>query len=126
MAQGKKLKIPIRSAEAVDEEAKLLIAVSDLAKRLKGDPKPALLDIRSEMEFKMLSIEGAKLATREVVEEIFNNWAKDSPIVIVDHLGKDLREDPTVRDRNGENGRHVAEPERDEKEHGPQELVDGA
>jgi rhodanese-related sulfurtransferase len=89
MANGKKLSIPIRPAEQVDEESKLLIGPADLAARLKADPKLVLVDVRSELEHRMLRIEGAKLATRDLVEEIFSKWDKATPLVVYDHKGRD-------------------------------------
>ena len=86
---AKKLNIPIRPAEAVESEAKLLISPLDLAARLKADPALVLLDVRSELEHRMLRLDGAKLATRELVEEIFSKWDKATPIALYDHSGKD-------------------------------------
>lgn len=86
---GKKLKIPIRAAEAIDERAKLLITAEDLLKRIQTEKALVLIDVRSEPEFRMMRLEGAKLATRELVEEIFGSWAKDTPIVVYDHVGKE-------------------------------------
>lgn len=88
-ASGKKLSIPIRPAEQVEEEARLLISPADLAERLAKDPKLILIDVRSELEHRMLRIEGAKLATRDLVEEIFSRWDKAAPIVVYDHKGRD-------------------------------------
>ena len=89
MTEGKKLKIPIRAAGVVEEEARLLISAGDLKKRLDSGEKLTLIDVRSELEYKMLHIEGAKLGSRELVEDIFAKWPKDSPIVVCDHFGKD-------------------------------------
>lgn len=89
MTTAKKLSIPIRPADQVEEEGRLLIAPADLAARLKTDPKLVLVDVRSELEHRMLRIEGAKLATRDLVEEIFSKWDKATPIVVYDHKGRD-------------------------------------
>lgn len=89
MTTAKKLSIPIRPAEQVDEESRLLIGPADLAARLKSDPKLVLVDVRSELEHRMLRIEGAKLATRDLVEEIFSKWDKATAIVVYDHTGRD-------------------------------------
>ena len=89
MASAKKLDIPILPAEQVEAEARLLISAVDLAKRLKDDPKLILIDVRSELEHRMLHIEGSRLATRELVEEIFSKWEKNLPLVVYDHTGRD-------------------------------------
>lgn len=86
---GKKLDVPIEPAEAVEERARLMITPSDLARRLAADKRLVLVDVRSEPEFRMLRIEGARLATRELVEEIFTRWEKDVPIVVYDHFGRE-------------------------------------
>ncbi|MBI3299237.1 MAG: rhodanese-like domain-containing protein [Elusimicrobia bacterium] len=86
---AKKLNVSIRPAEAVEAESKLLISPLDLSARLKSDPKLVLLDVRSELEHRMLRIEGAKLATRQLVEEIFAKWDKATPIALYDHSGRD-------------------------------------
>ena len=89
MPPAKKLQIPIRPAEQVETESRLLISASDLAKRLSDDPKPVLIDVRSELEHRMLNIPGSRLATRELVEEIFTKWDKGIPLVVYDHTGRD-------------------------------------
>ena len=89
MTTGKKLTIPIRPAEEVEEEGRFLIAPADLAARMMKDKKLVVLDVRSELEHRMLRIEGAKLATRDLVEEIFAKWEKATPVVVYDHKGRD-------------------------------------
>jgi rhodanese-related sulfurtransferase len=91
MAEGKPLKIPIRAAESVDEETKLLISTAELKKLIDDGADFALIDVRSETEYSVLHIEGAKLATRELVEEIFASWDKSRRLVICDHLGKESK-----------------------------------
>ncbi|PCI36494.1 MAG: hypothetical protein COB53_09405 [Elusimicrobia bacterium] len=89
MVEGKKLKIPIRAAESIDEEAKFLMSVGDLKKLMDEKAAFTLIDVRNENEFKIVRIDGAKLATRDLVEEIFEKWDKTSRIVICDHVGKE-------------------------------------
>ncbi len=83
----KKLKIPIRAAGAVNEESKLLISAPDLKKRLDSNGKFDLIDCRSETEYRIMHLEGAELATRDLVEEIFKKWDKKRPLVVYDHRG---------------------------------------
>ncbi len=89
MVEGKRLKIPIRAAESIDEETKLLISVGELKTLLDEKADITIIDVRNENEHKIVRIEGAKLATRDLVEEIFEKWDKSSRIVICDHLGKE-------------------------------------
>ncbi len=83
----KKLKIPIRAADAVDEESKLLITAPELKKRLGSKKKFDLIDCRTENEYRIMHLEGAALATRDLVEEIFSKWEKKRPLVLYDHRG---------------------------------------
>ncbi len=83
----KKLKIPIRAAGEVDEESKLLISAPDLKERLESKEKFDLIDCRTENEHLIMHLEGAVLATRDLVEKIFSQWDKKRPIVIYDHRG---------------------------------------
>jgi len=66
---------------------KLLLSSKELAQRLKAGDKLELLDVRSDPEFRALHIEGARLATRKLVDELFASWPKDTPIVLYDHFG---------------------------------------
>jgi len=71
-----------------EQDEKLIISPRDLAKILTSGEKVKLLDVRSEMEYQMLHIDGATLATRPLVEEIFTKWPKETAIVVYDHFGK--------------------------------------
>lgn len=66
----------------------LLVSPKELAGLLKSEPGLALLDVRSEVEHRMLAIEGSRLATHPLVEEIFSAWPKDARIVVYDHFGR--------------------------------------
>jgi adenylyltransferase/sulfurtransferase len=70
------------------DDNKLLISPKELAQLLAQKQKPRLIDVRNEMEYRMLHIEGAELATRPLIEEIFTRWPKNTPIVLYDHFGK--------------------------------------
>ncbi|MDE2292208.1 MAG: rhodanese-like domain-containing protein [Elusimicrobia bacterium] len=89
MASGKKLDIPIRPAEQFEADARLLISPADLAERLAKEKDLILIDVRSEMEHRMVRIEGSRLATRDLAEEIFTKWDKATPLVVYDHTGRD-------------------------------------
>ena len=74
--------------DAPDPELeKLLLSPQELAKRLKAGDRLELLDDRSDPEYQVLHIEGSRLATRKLVDELFSSWAKDTPIVLYDHFG---------------------------------------
>lgn len=86
---GKKLDVPIEPADAAEERARMMVTPADLARRIAEDKRLVLIDVRSEPEFRMMRIDGARLATRELVEEIFTRWEKDVPIVVYDHFGRE-------------------------------------
>lgn len=46
-----------------------------------------LIDVRREDEWNLARIEGAKLVTKELVDEIVGSWDKDTPIVFYCHSG---------------------------------------
>ncbi|HVE14437.1 MAG TPA: rhodanese-like domain-containing protein [Elusimicrobiota bacterium] len=82
---GKRLGV---SVEPEDPNASYLITPKELSALLKEAKPPVVIDVRSEREFKMLRLDGAKLATRELVEEIFTKWDKETAIVVYDHKGR--------------------------------------
>ena len=74
--------------DAPDPELeKLLLSPKELAQRLKAGDKLQLLDVRSDPEYQVLHIEGSRLATRKLLDELFSSWPKDTPIVLYDHFG---------------------------------------
>lgn len=76
------------AADTEKADEKFLISPLDLQTLLEKKEKFELIDVRSEAEHRLLRLEGARLATRQLVEEIFNKWAKDTPIVLYDHFGR--------------------------------------
>ena len=46
-----------------------------------------LIDVRGEDEWNAARIEGATLASRELVDEMMASWDKDTPIVFYCHSG---------------------------------------
>lgn len=46
-----------------------------------------LIDVRGEDEWNTARIEGATLASKELVEEMVGSWEKDTPIVFYCHSG---------------------------------------
>lgn len=68
-----------------DEE--LLIGAGELSVLLAEDKTVAVIDLRDEEEFRMLHLDGARPATRELVDEMFDKWPKDARVVVCDHFG---------------------------------------
>jgi len=71
--------------ESDAQEARLMIDAGDLAEMLRSESPPALIDVRDQSEFDLVRIDGAKLATQELVEEMIATWPKDAPIVTYCH-----------------------------------------
>ncbi len=74
------------STDKADEQ--FLVSAQELAAMLERKEKFELIDVRSEAEHRLMRLEGARLATRQLVEEIFNGWAKETPLVLYDHFGR--------------------------------------
>jgi rhodanese-related sulfurtransferase len=70
-----------------EEDARILIEPSDLAKRRDNGEDVRVVDIRSREEFEAVHIDGSKLLTQELMQEILGSWDNDQLFVIVDHLG---------------------------------------
>ena len=70
------------------EDARILIEPTDLDKRLKSGEDIHLVDIRSREEFEAVHIEGARLLTQPLIQEILGSWNNDQRFVIIDHQGQ--------------------------------------
>ena len=71
-----------------DEDSKILIEPSELAKRLESDKSLKLLDVRSRAEFEAVRIEGSVMMSQDTVKEIMAKWPREEEFVIVDHTGR--------------------------------------
>lgn len=69
-----------------ETQEKLQVSPRELEGLLK-EGKVKLLDVREEHEHRMVHIEGDQLATQELVDEIFEKWSKNTPIVLYCHKG---------------------------------------
>ena len=54
---------------------------------LRQDEEVRILDVREPAEFATAKIEGAVLATPEVVRDILDNWPRRVPILVYCHHG---------------------------------------
>lgn len=73
-----------RSQEAVE---KFQIAPKELQNLLEQN-SVKLIDVRTEEERRLASIEGDVPATQELVDEIMGKWPKDTAIVLYCHVGQ--------------------------------------
>ena len=71
-----------------EEDARILIKPTDLAKRLAKGEDIRLVDIRSREEFEAVHIDGSVLFTQPLMQEILGSWNNDQRFVMIDHQGK--------------------------------------
>jgi rhodanese-related sulfurtransferase len=69
------------------EDVKLQISPSELAELMRESSTVRVLDARSREEHEAVKIPGSTLLTQEVVQAAFNNWPKDTPVILYDHNG---------------------------------------
>lgn len=62
------------------------ISVQEVHQALEADAI-RLIDVRGEDEWNAARIEGATLASKELVNEMMESWDKDTPIVFYCHSG---------------------------------------
>ena len=70
-----------------EEDARILIEPSDLAKRRDNGADVRVVDIRSREEFEAVHIDGSQLLTQDLMQEILGSWDNDQLFVIVDPQG---------------------------------------
>lgn len=71
-----------------EREEKVQISPEELARALKTSQKLQLLDVRTPEEHKIARIEGARLVTEVLAQEIVEQWPKDTAIVVHCHVGE--------------------------------------
>jgi rhodanese-related sulfurtransferase len=70
-----------------EEDARILIEPSNLAKRRDNGADVRVVDIRSREEFEAVHIDGSQLLTQDLMQEILGSWDNDQFFVMVDHQG---------------------------------------
>ena len=70
-----------------EREQQFQIMPDELAGALQGGQAIQLLDVRTPEEYEFAHLEGARLVTEELAQEILKQWPKDTPIVVHCHLG---------------------------------------
>ncbi len=64
------------------------ISPAELRRQLEAHPTSLrLLDLRTREEFEDAPLPGARLFTRDLLQEILQSWPRDTPIVVFDHTG---------------------------------------
>lgn len=67
--------------------AQLEVTVAEAAELLKSDQPPALVDVREPEEWELVHLEGSRLITQELIEEMMSDWKRDTPILCYCHHG---------------------------------------
>ena len=70
-----------------EQDAKLLIAPTELAEWLRHDNTVRLVDVRSREEFEAVHIDGSVLLSQPTMREILSEGTNTRPLVIIDHQG---------------------------------------
>ena len=73
--------------ESDSAERAMQIEPRDLSEQLKDRERINLLDVRTREEFEAVNIDGAKLFTQELTQEILSKWSRQDLFVIYDHTG---------------------------------------
>jgi len=73
--------------ESDSTERAMQIEPRDLSGKLINRERINLLDVRTREEFEAVKIDGAKLFTQELMQEILGKWSREDPFVIYDHTG---------------------------------------
>ena len=71
-----------------EQDAKILISPKELAELLQRDKSVKLVDVRSREEFEAVNIAGSVLLSQDVMQKIMGSGSNTSPIVVIDHAGK--------------------------------------
>ncbi|HSJ02703.1 MAG: rhodanese-like domain-containing protein [Verrucomicrobium sp.] len=84
--------IPVEEAiehiqQSYQSDASLQISPSELAALQEKNPNVHLLDVRSREEHEAVAIPGSRLVSQELIQEVFDTWNKEDPLVIYDHQG---------------------------------------
>ena len=73
--------------ESHEQEQKIQMDPQQLSEALKGESPPRLIDVRELEEQRIAMLEGALPASQDLMQEMMESWAKDTPIVTYCHHG---------------------------------------
>jgi rhodanese-related sulfurtransferase len=59
----------------------------ELVNRIARGEKIQLLDVRTREEYEAVKIDGAKLFTQDLMQEILSTWPREQSLVVYDHQG---------------------------------------
>ena len=71
-----------------EQDHTLQISPEELAEALRSGATIHLLDVRTPEEHAVARIEGARLVTAALAQEVVEQWPKDAPIVVHCHVGQ--------------------------------------
>ena len=75
----------IKHAEQMDQ--RIQVSPHETAAALQSNAQTHLIDVRSPKEWKLARIQGARLNTDELAQEMMH-WPKDTPIIFYCHFGQ--------------------------------------
>ncbi len=71
-----------------EQDAKVFLAPSEVARLREQNPALRLLDIRTREEHEAVAIPGSVLMSQSLMQEALGKWPKTETFVIYDHEGK--------------------------------------
>ena len=71
-----------------EQDEKILIAPTELARLRVENPSLRLLDVRTREEYEAVRIEGSVLMSQTTMQEVLAHWPRAELFVIYDHEGK--------------------------------------
>jgi rhodanese-related sulfurtransferase len=75
-------------AASHEQDEKIFIEPKELEELLGRDKKARLVDVRSREEYEAVHITGSVLLSQDVMRQVLSDGSNSTPIVIVDHQGK--------------------------------------
>lgn len=63
------------------------LTVQEVSEQLGSDSPPVLLDVREQAEWDTVHLPQGRLVTQQLLEDILEDWERDTPIVCYCHHG---------------------------------------
>jgi rhodanese-related sulfurtransferase len=73
--------------QSAELDEKIQISPQEVSEKLKAGNGTKLLDVRDQTEWDRAHIDGAQLATQELIQEIMKTWPKNTEIITHCHFG---------------------------------------
>lgn len=63
------------------------ITPEEAGELLNGEDPPALVDVREQGEWDLVHLEGGRLLTQQLMDEMMESWDKQAPVICYCHHG---------------------------------------